>query len=56
MRALRAAAYVKKRTNCSLAGGGDASTHGLGSDGRPRGRNSGDESVSPLCLRVASGP
>ena len=31
MRALRAAAYVKKRANCSLAGGGDASTHGLGS-------------------------
>ena len=42
MRALRAAAYVKKRRNCSLAGGGDVSTHGRGSPAVAEGQ---DDSV-----------
>ena len=42
MRALRAAAYVKKRRKCSLAGGGDVSTHGRGSPAVAEGQ---DDSV-----------
>ena len=52
MRALRAAAYVKKRRNCSLVGGGEASMHSRGSLAVAEEQ---DDSVPSPRLRMASG-
>ena len=52
MRALRAAAYVKKRRNCSLVGGGEASMHSRGSLAVAEEQ---DDSVPSPPLQMASG-